>query len=139
MTAEILMESPELPPEIDVDGVFDEATGIEYVGTATRNAEGRYVCLAKVPNPESRTATMLCRVEVTVRQGKPPPKAPHACEFCGHNFAKEPEPVHRCFPLKVRRRAIEECAEVADAYRREDNTLLTSAGEYIAKRIREKI
>ena len=32
----------------------------------------------------------------------------------------------------------EACAEVADAYRREDNTILVSAAEYIATRIRAR-
>jgi hypothetical protein len=77
MTVEILLE---LPPEIDLDGVFDEPTGIEYMGKAVRNNQGKYVCLAKVPN---HGGSELCRVEVTVRpklpllEGQPPPPPEH--------------------------------------------------------------
>lgn len=46
--------------EIDVDGLVDEATGVKYIGTATRTFEGRWLCLAQV-------GRALCRVELTVR------------------------------------------------------------------------
>lgn len=46
--------------EIDVDGLFDETTGIRYIGKATKTFEGRWLCLAQVGNA-------LCRVEVTVK------------------------------------------------------------------------
>ena len=46
--------------EIDVDGVVDEATGIRYLGNATKTFEGRWLCLAQVGNA-------LCRVELSVR------------------------------------------------------------------------
>lgn len=45
--------------EIDVDGVFDEATGIRYIGKATRTFDGRWLCLAQIDNT-------LCRVELTI-------------------------------------------------------------------------
>lgn len=45
--------------EIDVDGLYDEATGILYVGKAMRTFDGRWMCLAHV-------AGALCRVELHV-------------------------------------------------------------------------
>ena len=49
---------PPLPEEIDVDGIVDRK-GVRFVGTARRQPNGRYVCLADVEG-------CLCRVEVTV-------------------------------------------------------------------------
>ena len=46
--------------EIDVDGVFDESTGIRYIGKAMKDFDGRWLCLADVGGA-------LCRVEVSVR------------------------------------------------------------------------
>lgn len=46
--------------EIDVDGLFDESTGILYIGKATKTFEGRWLCLANVGGA-------LCRVELTFR------------------------------------------------------------------------
>ena len=46
--------------EIDVDGLFDDSTGIRYIGKATKTYEGRWLCLADVGGA-------LCRVELTVR------------------------------------------------------------------------
>jgi hypothetical protein len=37
----------------------------------------------------------------------------HECQFCGHDFASEPQETHHCDPRKVRARAIRE-------YTRED-------------------
>jgi hypothetical protein len=45
--------------EIDVDGLIDEATGIRYLGTATKTFEGTWLCLADVGGA-------LCRVELRV-------------------------------------------------------------------------
>jgi hypothetical protein len=46
--------------EIDVNGMIDEATGIEYIGKATKTFDGHWLCLANVGGS-------LCRVELTVR------------------------------------------------------------------------
>jgi len=46
--------------EIDVDGMIDEATGIRYLGKATKTFDGHWLCLADVGGS-------LCRVELTVR------------------------------------------------------------------------
>jgi hypothetical protein len=59
MSVEIGMSSAELPPEVDLDGVFDEATGVEYIGKALRQPSGKYVCLAKI-------CQSLVRVEVSI-------------------------------------------------------------------------
>lgn len=45
--------------EIDVDGLFDESTGIRYIGKATKTFDDRWLCLANIGGA-------LCRVEVTV-------------------------------------------------------------------------
>ncbi len=62
MSAEELAEG--MPREIDIDGLLDERTGIEYVGKALRQEGGKYVCLAKVP---LHGEDSLCRVEVSIR------------------------------------------------------------------------
>jgi len=54
------VEAPADAAEIDLDGVVDETTGIRYLGKATRNFDGCWVCLAAVDGA-------LCVVEVTVR------------------------------------------------------------------------
>ena len=46
--------------EIDVDGLFDESTGIQYIGKATKIFGGRWRCLANVGGA-------LCLVELSVR------------------------------------------------------------------------
>ncbi len=46
--------------EIDVNGLFDDATGISYIGQATKTFDGRWLCLANVGGA-------LCRVELTVK------------------------------------------------------------------------
>lgn len=46
--------------EIDVDGLVDESTGIRYLGSARRDLDGRWRCLANVGDA-------LCLVEVTIR------------------------------------------------------------------------
>ena len=46
--------------EIDVDGVVDETTGIQYIGKATKTFGGRWRCLANVGGA-------LCLVELTVK------------------------------------------------------------------------
>jgi len=45
---------------IDVDGMIDEATGVRYIGKATKTFDGHWLCLADVGGS-------LCRVELTVR------------------------------------------------------------------------
>lgn len=45
--------------EIDVDGLVDESTDICYIGKATRDFDGRWLCLANVGGA-------FCRVEVRV-------------------------------------------------------------------------
>jgi hypothetical protein len=45
--------------EIDVDGVFDETTGIRYIGKATKTFDGSWLCLANIGGA-------LCRVELRV-------------------------------------------------------------------------
>lgn len=46
--------------EIDVDGLFDESTGICYIGKATKTFDDRWLCLANIGGA-------LCRVELTIR------------------------------------------------------------------------
>lgn len=46
--------------EIDVDGLVDESTGIQYIGKAMKTYEGHWLCLANVGGA-------LCRVEVTMK------------------------------------------------------------------------
>lgn len=46
--------------EINLDGVVDETTGVRYLGKATRDFDGYWLCLADVGGS-------LCVVEVTVR------------------------------------------------------------------------
>jgi hypothetical protein len=52
------------PETVDVDGVLDR-NGIRYLGTARRQPNGKYVCLADV-------AGALCWVEVTLTFGAQP-------------------------------------------------------------------
>lgn len=49
---------------VDVNGVIDNKTGIEYIGNAYRQPSGMYRCLANVNGA-------LCRVEVSLRKPKP--------------------------------------------------------------------
>jgi hypothetical protein len=53
----------ELANTIDLDGHVD-AKGIRYIGHATRQHDGKYVCLAIVGGA-------LCRVEVTITVESP--------------------------------------------------------------------
>jgi hypothetical protein len=56
--------NPELPERVSVDGLKDsKRPSIEYWGVATRQANGRYICLANVDG-------LLCQVEVTISPEK---------------------------------------------------------------------
>lgn len=44
---------------IDVDGMYDQRNGIQYIGNARRRNDGKWVCLANVGGA-------LCLVEVTI-------------------------------------------------------------------------
>ena len=46
--------------EIDVDGLFDESTGIRYIGKAMKTFDDRWLCLANIGGA-------LCRVELSIR------------------------------------------------------------------------
>jgi hypothetical protein len=50
MSVEIRMDSAELPPEVDLDGVFDEATGVEYIGELLEEErrQARLECLRRI-------------------------------------------------------------------------------------------
>jgi NTP pyrophosphatase (non-canonical NTP hydrolase) len=50
---------PERLSEIDLEGIVDEGRDIRYLGKATRQPSGLYVCLAQV-------GQSLCRVEVRI-------------------------------------------------------------------------
>ena len=56
-------EDDGMPEAVDLSGVFDEKTGIAYLGKAraVKYSKGRYRCLANVNG-------MLCVVEVTLRK-----------------------------------------------------------------------
>lgn len=49
-----------IPTEVDVDGRFDEKSGIMYIGKATRQEDGTWRCLANVGGA-------LCLVEVSIK------------------------------------------------------------------------
>jgi hypothetical protein len=68
-----------------------------------------------------------------------------AYDWVKHWMADNPDDWEECQALAKlieevhaagKREGIEAAAQVADAYRREDNTILVSAAEYIATRIR---
>jgi hypothetical protein len=54
----------EVPDEVDLDGRIDEENGIEYIGKARRQRNGKWTCLADVRGA-------LALVEVTLRWAEP--------------------------------------------------------------------
>lgn len=55
------MSRLDFPFTVDVDGLFDSRTSrIRYIGRATLQENGKYICLADVDG-------CLCRVEVNLR------------------------------------------------------------------------
>jgi hypothetical protein len=64
--------SPRL--EIDIDGYVDEK-GIEYIGKATKQPDGKWACLANV-------AGALCLVELTITP-KEIEVSTDKCDVCG--------------------------------------------------------
>ena len=54
------------PETLNVNGIVDEKKGVEYLGLATRMANGKWRCAAIV-------GTAICVVEATITFGDPPP------------------------------------------------------------------
>ena len=77
--------------EIDVDGFFDESTGISYIGKAMKTFDDRWLCLANIGGA-------LCRVELSIRPSVHVDADPGDADDCGPRRRKLERDLGRRLP-----------------------------------------
>lgn len=58
------------PVKVDVDGIIDPKSAVEYIGKAKRQPDGTYHALAKVPTSQGMCLAFVeCKITFTEKNG----------------------------------------------------------------------